>query len=69
MPFRLVFLLATAVTVTGCVGSQSAKEATFRADDAICRSRGADPGTDAYVECRLAIDIQRANAEANAARQ
>jgi hypothetical protein len=69
MPFRLVFLLSTAVTVTGCVISQSATEATFRADDASCRSRGANPGTDAYVECRLAIDIQRANAEANAARQ
>jgi len=69
MPFRLVFLLATAVTVTGCISSQSPAEATFRADDASCRSRGANPGTDAYVECRLAIDIQRTNAEANAARQ
>jgi hypothetical protein len=69
MPFRLVFLLATAVTVTGCVSSQSATEARFRADDASCRGRGANPGTDAYVECRLAIDIQWANAEANAARQ
>jgi hypothetical protein len=69
MPFRIAFLLSIAVTVTGCVSSQSATEATFRADDATCRSRGADPGTDAYVECRLAIDIQRANAEANAVRQ
>ena len=59
MLFRLVFLLTTAVTVTGCGSSQSPTEATFRADDASCRSRGANPGTDAYVECRLAIDIQK----------
>jgi hypothetical protein len=35
----------------------------FRADDAECKKLGANPGTDAYVECRLAIDVQRANAE------
>jgi hypothetical protein len=69
MPFRLFFVLATAVTVTACASPQSTNEATFRADDAACRNRGANPGTDAYVQCRLAIDIQRANAEANAARQ
>jgi hypothetical protein len=69
MPLRLFFVLATALTVTGCASSQSAKEATFRADDAACRSQGANPGTDAYVQCRLAIDIQRANAEAHAAQR
>jgi hypothetical protein len=30
---------------------------------------GADPGTEAYVDCRLAIDMQKGNAEAEAARQ
>jgi hypothetical protein len=67
--FRVLFLAATAAALAGCAGAESARQAAFRADDATCRSRGANPGTNAYVECRLAIDIQRANAEANAARR
>jgi len=44
-------------------GSETATQATFRADDAKCKSYGAEPGTDDYVRCRLAIDVQKANAE------
>jgi hypothetical protein len=68
---RIVLVVATAVALSGCAGSESATQATFRADDAKCKGLGAKPGTDAYVQCRLAIDLQKANAEAaaEAARQ
>jgi outer membrane lipoprotein SlyB len=64
--FRVLFLAAAAVALAGCARSESAAEAAFRADDAKCKSYGADPGTHA---CRLAIDMQKATAEAEAARQ
>ena len=67
--FRVLFLAAAAVVLAGCARSESAAEAAFRADDAKCKSYGADQGTDAYVDCRLAIDMQKATAEAEAARQ
>ena len=56
-------MAATALALAGCAGSESATQAAFRADDAKCKSDGANPGTDAYVQCRLAIDLQKANAE------
>jgi hypothetical protein len=67
--FRVLFLAAAAVALVGCARSESAAEAAFRADDAKCKDYGADPGSDAYVQCRLAIDLQKGNAEAEAARQ
>ena len=65
--FRVLFLAATAAALAGCAGSESATQAKFRADDAKCKSYGAEPGTDNYVQCRLVIDIQKANAERAAA--
>jgi hypothetical protein len=59
--FRVLLLAATAAAPSGCAGSESAMQAKFRADDAKCKSYR--PGTDDYVQCRLAIDIQKANAE------
>jgi hypothetical protein len=69
--FRVLFLAATAAALAACAGSESARQAEFRADDAKCRSYGADTSTDAYVQCRLAIDLQKAHAEraAEAARR
>ena len=67
--FRVVFMAATAVALAGCASSESATEAAFRADDAKCKIYSGDPGSDAYVQCRLAIDLQKGNAEAEAARQ
>ena len=68
---RIVFVVATALALAGCAGTESATHAAFRAADAECTSLGAKPGTDAYAECRLAIDMRKANAElaAEAARQ
>ena len=67
--FRVLFLAAVSVALAGCARSESAAEAAFRSDDAKCKSYGADPGTDAYVDCRLSIDMQKATAEAEAVRQ
>jgi hypothetical protein len=60
---RIAFMAATALALAGCAGSKSTTQAAFRADDAKCKSGGVNPGTDAYVQCRLAIDLQKANAE------
>jgi outer membrane lipoprotein SlyB len=60
---RIAFMAATALALAGCAGSESTTQAAFGADDARCKSDGVNPGTDAYVQCRLAIDLQKANAE------
>jgi hypothetical protein len=67
--FRMLFLAAAAVALAGCARAESGAEAAFRADDAKCKSYGVEPGTDAYVDCRLALDMRKGNAEAEAARQ
>jgi outer membrane lipoprotein SlyB len=67
--FRVMFMAATAIALAGCARSESATEAAFRADDAKCREYGANLGSEAYAQCRLAIDLQKGNAEAEAARQ
>ena len=67
--FRVLLVAATAAALAGCARSESAAEAAFRADDAKCKSYGVDPGSDAYVQCRLAIDLQKGNADAERARQ
>ena len=76
---RIVLAVITAVALAGCANSEAAKraaaqaafQAEIKADDAECQSYGAQPGSDAYVQCRLAIDLRKANAEgaAKAARQ
>jgi type IV pilus biogenesis protein CpaD/CtpE len=65
--FRIVLMAAATVALAGCASSESTTQALFRADDAKCKSYDAKPSNDAYVQCRLAIDIQRANAETEAA--
>jgi outer membrane lipoprotein SlyB len=65
--FRIVLMFVAAATLAlaGCASSESETQALFRADDAKCKRY--EHGSDAYVQCRLAIDIQRANMEAAAA--
>jgi len=60
--FRIVLVTAATFALTGCASSESETQALFRADDAKCKKY--ESGTDAYVQCRLAIDIQRAEAAA-----
>jgi hypothetical protein len=76
---RIVLAVIAAVGLASCANSESAKraaaqaafQAEIKADDAECQSYGAKPGSDAYVQCRLAIDVRKANAQAaaDAARQ
>ena len=63
-----------AVALAGCANSEAAKraaaqaafQAEIKAADAECQSYGAKPDSDAYVQCRLAIDVRKANLEAAA---
>ena len=74
-----IVLAVIAVALAGCANSEAAKraaaqaafQAEIKADDAECQSYGAKPDSDAYVQCRLAIDVRKANSEAaaQAARQ
>jgi len=71
---RFILAVIAAVALAGCANSEAAKrvaaqaafQAEIKADDAECQSYGAKPDSDAYVQCRLAIDMRRANAEAAA---
>jgi glucose dehydrogenase len=68
---RIVLAVIAAVALAGCANSEAAKraaaqaafQAEIKADDAECQSYGAKPDTDAYVQCRLAIDVRKGNAE------
>ena len=69
---RLFCLLLTLpLPLAGCLGAQSeaeiaAEKAQLAAkDDEICKSYGAKPGSDVYVNCRVA-QTQRRDAAANA---
>ena len=77
---RIVLAVIAAVALAGCANSEAAKraaaqaaafQAEIKADDAECQSYGAKSDSDAYVQCRLAIDVRKANSEAaaQAARQ
>ena len=71
---RNVLAVIAAIALAGCANSEAAKRAAAQAafqaeikvDDAECQRYGA-PGSDAYVQCRLAIDMRKADAEAAAA--
>lgn len=71
---RIIAIISLAVTLGGCATAEEraarAAEASYRAaqaDDVTCRSYGAEKGSDAYIQCRMARDQQRANARAVAA--
>jgi hypothetical protein len=71
---RALLALVIALPLCGCLGAMSQEQiAAQRAqiaanDDARCRSYGAAPGSDVYIQCRMAQD-QRRDAAANAAAQ
>jgi flagellar basal body-associated protein FliL len=76
---RIVLAVIAAVELASCANSEAAKraaaqaafQAEIKADDAECQNYSAKPGSDAYVQCRLAIDVRKGNAQAaaEAARQ
>jgi hypothetical protein len=68
MRFFGLLALSLALPLAACMEYTTQQEAAYRqriaaSDDAICRSYGAKPGTDIYVQCRMAQAQQRATAE------
>jgi hypothetical protein len=61
--------LVLALALAGCLGRQSeaeiaARKAEFaRKDDEVCKSYGAKPGTDIYIQCRMAQAKARDDAD------
>ena len=68
---RIVLAVIAAIALAGCANSEVAKRAAaqaafkakIKADDAECQSYGAKPDSEAYVQCRLAVDIRKAEAD------
>jgi hypothetical protein len=70
---RFWIVLAGVICLSGCISSEERAQraaqqsaAAEAAGDAKCRSLGAQPGTPAYVDCRLRVE-QMASAEAASA--
>jgi hypothetical protein len=68
----LALITISSASYAECVGSEFAcariKEVTAARnaeDDAKCRSYGAKPGSQAYVQCRLVLNRERDNYDAN----
>lgn len=51
-------------SVTNGLPTQTASMQRIGSDDAECQSYGAEPGTQAYIQCRMAKDQQRQQAKA-----
>lgn len=64
--FRVVFVVLCAGLLAGCLASL---EEVTAAHDQQCRSYGAQPGSDAYIQCRMMLSnqIAQANAQRRAA--
>jgi hypothetical protein len=66
-------LIAMAIVLAGCANKpdpaqlQAIAQARAAADDAKCQSYGAKPGEPAYIQCRVALDNQRAQMRATVA--
>lgn len=64
---RLLWLVLT-IPLAGCLGMSEAQIAAKKAelaakDDEVCRSYGAKPGTDIYIQCRMAQQKARDDAD------
>jgi outer membrane biogenesis lipoprotein LolB len=70
-PAGWLILAVAAIGLTGCAEMQARQQAEANAnaqaqmanDDGQCRSYGTQPGTPAYVQCRMNLDNQHANME------
>jgi hypothetical protein len=63
LTMKRVFVLLSLISLAGCIATTSPQDLA-RQDDAVCRSYGAAPGTDAYVNCRSQRDNTRQQGEA-----
>lgn len=56
--------LAAALTLlAGCANHEQKAAEQAANDDAQCQSYGAKPGTDAYIQCRVSLSEQHAQAD------
>jgi hypothetical protein len=56
---RLLCALVLASACSGCMSAGERNAAIADADDSSCQSYGAQPGSSAYFQCRMAKDQQR----------
>lgn len=70
IPRTAVAVVASVLALSGCMSdqqklakAQEAKAQQASADDAQCRSYGAAPGSDLYVNCRMQLDSRRTQAD------
>lgn len=54
---KIYYALGCMLLLTGCAASQ---EQRIAVDDKTCQSYGIQPGSPAYVECRMKLDQNRA---------
>jgi hypothetical protein len=60
---RIIFICVAGLSLLGC---ETTPEQAAQ-DDAYCQSLSAQPGTDAYVNCRFVLDQRRKSAQNKAA--
>jgi hypothetical protein len=59
---RTALMLLSLLSLAGCFALASPQDLAQQ-DDAVCRSYGATPGTDAYINCRMQRDNTRQQGE------
>jgi hypothetical protein len=64
---RIVLALVLAIPLAGCMTDQERMARNDTVDDQTCRGYGAKPGSDVYVQCRVAQTQQRGAADNAAA--
>lgn len=61
---RWVLLVAGVLALGGCKSAAERASAEVNEDQAYCTSIGAQPGTDAFVQCRLQLRAEKEQREA-----
>jgi hypothetical protein len=56
---RLLIIVGLSLLCSGCLTTQEQANAIAASDDAACQTYGAQPGSQAYFQCRMAKDQQR----------
>ncbi len=56
---RLFWVFAVAFSCSACMNAEERSAAIAASDDSACQSYGAQPGSEAYFQCRMAKDQQR----------
>jgi hypothetical protein len=70
---RIILAIVLALPLAGCLGPMSAEQIAAKKaewatkDDETCRSYGAKPGTDIYIQCRMTQQQSRDAADNAAA--